>query len=250
MTAYSRFSFWSSLRHDGRLTALTIALAAGLAAGATSAPVHAQAFATVPTPELQTPQQQSESAINQQVKGHHYDAALRAADAHIKKYPRDAQVRFTRARMLMELKRRPEAIDAFVALTQDFPELPEPYNNLAALYAEQGDFDKARDALEMAIRTHPNFAVAYANLGDVYAKLAQQAYLRAQQIAPTARVRDKAAQIDRMLAPQGAGASTTGATAVATSTKPAHSPNAAAKVESQHVKTPPATVGKDNSPKE
>ncbi|GAB3628193.1 tetratricopeptide repeat protein [Pandoraea terrae] len=200
MTDQSRFYPWSFLRRDTRLATLALAIAAGFATGAASLPAHAQALPTpAPTPELQTPQQQSESAINKLAGARRYDDALKAAEAHIKQYPRDAQVRFTRARMLMELNRRPEAIDAFVALTQDFPELPEPYNNLAALYAQQGDYEKARADLEMAIRTNPNFAVAYANLGDVYAKLAQQAYAQSLRIAPTARVRDKAAQLDRML---------------------------------------------------
>jgi ketosteroid isomerase-like protein len=67
-------------------------------------------------------------------------------------------------------------------LTEDFPELPEPYNNLAVLYASQNQFDKARTALEMAIRTNPSYATAHENLGDVYARLASQAYNKALQL--------------------------------------------------------------------
>jgi tetratricopeptide (TPR) repeat protein len=70
----------------------------------------------------------------------------------------------------------------FTKLTEDYPELPEPYNNLAVLYAQQKQYDKARTALEMAIRTHPAYAIAYENLGDVYAKLASQAYDKALQL--------------------------------------------------------------------
>ena len=69
-----------------------------------------------------------------------------------------------------------------IAITEDYPELPEPYNNLAVLYAQQKQYDKARTALEMAIRTHPSYAIAYENLGDVYAKLASQAYDKALQL--------------------------------------------------------------------
>jgi tetratricopeptide (TPR) repeat protein len=50
------------------------------------------------------------------------------------------------------------------------------------LYAQQKQYDKARTALEMAIRTHPSYAIAYENLGDVYAKLASQAYDKALQL--------------------------------------------------------------------
>jgi tetratricopeptide (TPR) repeat protein len=70
----------------------------------------------------------------------------------------------------------------FTALTDDYPELPEPYNNLAVLYASQGQYDKARKALEMAIRTHPSYAIAHENLGDVYAKMASEAYDKALQL--------------------------------------------------------------------
>lgn len=71
--------------------------------------------------------------------------------------------------------RNAEAITVFTRLTEDFPELPEPYNNLAVLYAQQKQYNKARTALEMAIRTHPSYAVAHSE-EIVYAKLASQAY--------------------------------------------------------------------------
>lgn len=147
-----------------------------------------------------SPQQQSTARIEQLVSSRQFDTALAQVNAHLKQYPRDAQMRFMRGRILMALGRRQQAIDAFTALTQDFPELPEPYNNLAALYALNGDYDKARAALEMAVRVNPGFAVAYANLGDIYAKLASEAYAKSAKLAPNARVSAKAAQIDRMLA--------------------------------------------------
>jgi ketosteroid isomerase-like protein len=96
--------------------------------------------------------------------------------------PRDAQGRFLKGLILTELNRSAEAIDIFTRLTQDFPELPEPYNNLAVLYAAQGQYEKARQSLEMSIRTHPSYATAYENLGDVYTKLASQAYDKALQL--------------------------------------------------------------------
>ena len=80
-----------------------------------------------------------------------------------------------------------EAIAVFTKLTEDYPELPEPYNNLAVLYASQKQYDKARMALEMAIRAHPSYATAYENLGDLYAKLASQAYGKAVQLDESER---------------------------------------------------------------
>ncbi len=96
--------------------------------------------------------------------------------------PRDAQGRFLKGLILADQNKTAEAIDVFTKLTQDYPELPEPYNNLAVLYATQGQYEKARQALEMSIRTHPSYATAYENLGDVYAKLASQAYDKALQL--------------------------------------------------------------------
>ncbi|MBN9114703.1 MAG: tetratricopeptide repeat protein [Pandoraea sp.] len=175
----------------------------GLAGTLFSLPAGAQAIIDPPPPApLQTPQQASESAIDKLVAAGKFNDALAKADEHLKQYPRDAQVRFTRGRVLMEMGRNAEAIDAFTALTQDFPELPEPFNNLAALYAQVGEYDKARAALESAIRNNPSFAVAYANLGDIYAKLAQQAYQKSLKLAPTARVSNREKILSNMLAPQ------------------------------------------------
>jgi tetratricopeptide (TPR) repeat protein len=96
--------------------------------------------------------------------------------------PKDAQARFLKGLILTGQNKTAEAIKVFSALTEDYPELPEPYNNLAVLYASQGQYDKAKQSLEMAIRTHPSYATAHENLGDIYAKLASQAYDRALQL--------------------------------------------------------------------
>ncbi len=96
--------------------------------------------------------------------------------------PKDAQARFLKGLILTEQGDTANAIKTFTELTEDYPELPEPYNNLAVLYAGQGQYEKAKVALEMAIRTHPSYATAHENLGDIYAKMASQAYDRALQL--------------------------------------------------------------------
>jgi Flp pilus assembly protein TadD len=96
--------------------------------------------------------------------------------------PKDAQGRFLKGLILTEQGKTADAIKIFSDLTQDYPELPEPYNNLAVLYASQSQYDKAKSSLEMAIRTHPSYATAHENLGDIYAKMASQAYDRALQL--------------------------------------------------------------------
>ncbi|MEY4765105.1 MAG: hypothetical protein RI907_1778 [Pseudomonadota bacterium] len=121
--------------------------------------------------------------------------ALQKADQYLQSKPRDPMMRFLRGISLSQAGRTAEAITAFTKLTEDFPELPEPFNNLAVLYAQQGQYDKARTALEMAIRTNPSYATAYENLGDVYAKLASQAYSKALQIDTRSAVAPKLAMI-------------------------------------------------------
>jgi len=96
--------------------------------------------------------------------------------------PRDPQARFLKGVILTDQGSTREAIDIFTRLTQEYPELPEPWNNLAVIYASQGQYEKARTALEQSIRTHQSYATAYENLGDVYAKLASQAYDKALQL--------------------------------------------------------------------
>jgi tetratricopeptide (TPR) repeat protein len=108
--------------------------------------------------------------------------ALDKVEVFLRAQPKDPQGRFLKGILLTELKRTDDAIKMFTGLTEDFPELPEPYNNLAVLYAQQGNYDKAKSALELAIHTHPSYATAHENLGDIYAQLASRAYDRALQL--------------------------------------------------------------------
>ena len=108
--------------------------------------------------------------------------SLDKVEVFLRAQPKDPQGRFLKGILLTEMKRTEEAIKMFSGLTEDFPELPEPYNNLAVLYAQQGNYDKAKSALELAIHTHPSYATAHENLGDIYAQLASRAYDRALQL--------------------------------------------------------------------
>lgn len=107
------------------------------------------------------------------------DEALAAIDAGLKASPGDAALRFQRGVVLADSGDVAAAIGVFEALTQEFPELPEPYNNLAALHAARGDLDLARAALEDALRALPSYALAHENLGDIHLRLAERAYQRA-----------------------------------------------------------------------
>jgi tetratricopeptide (TPR) repeat protein len=107
------------------------------------------------------------------------DDALQAADKALSQSPSDARLRLLRGNALASLGRSAEAIQVYSALTVEFPTLPEPYNNLAAVYAQQGQLDKARAALQRALQTNPAYATAHANLSDIYSKLAAQEYEKA-----------------------------------------------------------------------
>lgn len=110
------------------------------------------------------------------------DAALTKANAVLAVQPKDAQARFVKGLVFTEQDKKNEAIAVFTSITEDFPELPEPYNNLAVLYAGIGNFDKAKSALELAIHTHPSYGTAHENLGDIYAQMARRAYDKAFQL--------------------------------------------------------------------
>ena len=143
--------------------------------------------------------------------------ALQKADQYLAARPKDPMMRFLKGISLSQAGRTSEAITVFVKLTEDYPELPEPFNNLAVLYAQQGQYEKSRSALEMAIRTNPSYSTAYENLGDVYAKLASQAYSKALQIDTKSNAAPKLAMIkdlfprerNSMLAAAGQGAPVT-----------------------------------------
>ena len=129
-----------------------------------------------------------------------YPQALEQVEKHLLAQPKDAQGRFLKGILLTETNRATEAIAIFQKLTEDYPELPEPYNNLAVIYAQQKQYDKAKTALEMAIRTHPAYATAHENLGDIYARLASQAYDKALQLdSSNASAQNKLAMIRELM---------------------------------------------------
>ena len=113
------------------------------------------------------------------------DQALLKVNGALAQQPKDAQGRFLKGLIFTEQKKTAEAIQIFTGLTEDYPELPEPYNNLAVLYASQGNYDKAKAALELAIHTHPSYSTAYENLGDIYAQLARRSYDKVLQLDKT-----------------------------------------------------------------
>lgn len=108
--------------------------------------------------------------------------ALGRAELYLASNPQDPQARFLKGLILADQGKPDAAIAVLTALTQDYPELPEPYNNLAVIYAAQGRYESALIALESALRAHPGYATAHENIGDIHAKMAAAAYETAQTL--------------------------------------------------------------------
>ena len=144
--------------------------------------------------------------VNQLLKAGKQSQALTKVEQSLSAKPRDPQLRFLKGVIQTELGKPNDAIGTFTKLTEDYPELPEPYNNLAVLYASSAQFDKARAALEMAIRTNPSYSTAHENLGDIYANLASQAYSKALQLGgSTTSLQPKLTLIRELFSPNAKG---------------------------------------------
>jgi Flp pilus assembly protein TadD len=152
-------------------TAIAIALL-GVAIGAT-------AQTTVIPPVQQNNEFQQATLL---YRGGQYDRALVSIDTWLKTRPKDARGRFLRGMIFAQQKKLDDAARVYLDLTQEFPELPEPYNNLAVIYAEQGDLDRARSLLESAVRANATFVPAHENLGDIHARLAAASYENALKL--------------------------------------------------------------------
>ena len=116
------------------------------------------------------------------VKDRQYTSAQAKLDILLAERPREPQARFLKGVVETEQGATDAAIAVFRALIEDYPELPEPYNNLAVLQAQKGEYESARSSLEIAIRTAPDWSVARENLGDLYARLAAVEYAQAVKL--------------------------------------------------------------------
>ena len=111
-----------------------------------------------------------------------YDQALEKVDTILTAKPKDIQALFLKGNILAAKGKIADAIGVFQTITEDAPERPEPYNNLAVLFASEGRYDEAKYCLQKAIRTNPTYATAEENLGDIYAKMASVAYDKALKL--------------------------------------------------------------------
>jgi colicin import membrane protein len=166
-----------SITHVFQIAAAALTVAGSLALAGAAAAQSASLPPLVPaTTETQD--------IEKLVRERQYDDALKRLDALLAKTPRNVQARFLRAVVLADTGRTAEAVAAFEAMTQEFPELPEPYNNLAVIHAAAGRYDVARALLLRAIDVAPNYLTAQENLGDLHLAIAADVYAKALKLDP------------------------------------------------------------------
>lgn len=188
-------------------------------------PVAAALLVALSAPVAALAQTDAYAEVNRLLRAGQTSEALGKAEQYLANRPNDPQMRFLKGVVQTESGKTADAVATFTRLTEDYPELPEPYNNLAVLYAGQSQFDKARAALEMAIRTNPSYATAHENLGDVYAKLASQAYGKALQL--DAAQTGAAPKLNLIRGLFAGGKPTAGASAPAAATEVAKAPESA-----------------------
>jgi len=116
------------------------------------------------------------------VKNGKYVRAETITNNSIKNNLNNPELLFYKGIIETNIGKNNQAIDTFRNLTERFPELPEPFNNLAVLYAEKGQYTLAKEILEQAIKTNPSYLTAHINLGDIFTKMASEAYNNALEI--------------------------------------------------------------------
>jgi Flp pilus assembly protein TadD len=169
------------------------------------APTPAARAQTTVLPPAQPPNDFQEASLLYR-KGE-YHSALQRIDDWLKSRPKDARGRFLRGMIFVQQNKLDDAARIYTDLTQDFPELPEPYNNLAVIYAQRGDLERARNLLESAVRANARFSAAHENLGDIHTRLAAVSYEQALKLDSANKVVAAKLKAVNELIPAGAPAS-------------------------------------------
>lgn len=141
------------------------------------------------------------SEVNDLVQSGQWQKAQALADRRLQTAPADPQMRLLQSRIQTGLGQTQAAMETLRALIQSYPELPEPYNNLAVLLVRENRLSEALQALQTAAQVRPDYALALENLGDTHLALAVQAYAKAMQsaTAPTPRIQSKKTATEHVL---------------------------------------------------
>ena len=122
------------------------------------------------------------SAVADLLKAGEYLAALILLEDLKPLRPCDPDLLFLEARVYETAGETDRAITLYEILIGLFPDFPEPYNNLAALYATRGKLQKTEALLLRGLATHATYQQLQKNLSRVYVAWAAQAYRKALSI--------------------------------------------------------------------
>ncbi len=199
----------SAQTHQNRSSAYGIVnglrcLTLGLSLIAAAGPTHAQSVealewqpgqSTLPT-VISTPHNDVRKLLRQAK----YPQALLTVNKALTTNPRDPQMRFWQGFIFEQMGQPDMALQIYLDLTREYPELAEPFNNLGVIYASKGDYPNAKAALDNALRANPNYAAAHENMGDLLVNMARQSYERSLSIEPKQRgISQKIEQIKPVL---------------------------------------------------
>jgi len=119
------------------------------------------------------------SEIQLLIDNEKYKDALDLTEDHLSRNKSDVKFQFLKGLILTKLGRYDDAEKIYYRIAEQNPNLPEPLNNLAVIYAIQGKYSQAQDVLKKALSSNKNYETAYNNLSDIYAKAASHAYNQA-----------------------------------------------------------------------
>lgn len=119
--------------------------------------------------------------VERQLRNGQLERAETLGQKHLQSHPQDPQMRLLISRIQDARGQSALARETLQALTLEFPELPEPHNNLAVLLAREGRLSEAIDSLQRALQARPDYTQALENLGDLHLSMARDAFLRASR---------------------------------------------------------------------
>ncbi len=161
--------------------AMTVSIRSMLAAAACAAALAASTPALADLVDPDAPavllnNAQVPAVVDKLIGRADYQKALNLIAEGLKANPHSAQLRFQRCVVYERMGDRQKAKDGFERMIRTYPEIPEPYNNLAGIYSREGNLTRAEELLVKALALRPNFALAHMNLGNLYLAKAKNAY--------------------------------------------------------------------------
>ncbi len=146
------------------------------------------------------PIQEYPALVDKLIARKNFDLALTVIEDGLKENPLSVQLRFQRCVLFERMGQKERARELLEDFITRYPEVPEPYNNLAAIYSSIGNLDRAEELLKKCLALRPNFALAHANLGNLYLARAKNSFATSLQLAPqNAVMRKKIQEVDKLL---------------------------------------------------